>query len=135
MAESIVKDNQNINFSIIERGGMSVERMFMKPNPTESIHCGRNDCKGCNQESELKRIFAEKLIYCMTGLLEYVQIPNTQDSPPKIITQGVINMKGLIKTGQNMNIMKPIIEERNIQNQVTIHLCMPIRKRNITLLH
>ena len=42
----------------------------------------------------------------MTGLLEYVQIPNTQDSPPKIITQGVINMKGLIKTGQNMNIIK-----------------------------
>ena len=51
VAETVSKENPDILFSIIERGGVSIERMLMNTNPTESNECGR-DCFGCNQEGE-----------------------------------------------------------------------------------
>ena len=41
-------------FSIVERGGVSIERMLMNTNPTESVECGR-DCVSCNQEGDVKK--------------------------------------------------------------------------------
>ena len=38
VAESVSKENPEVVFSIVERGGVSVERMLMKTNPTESEH-------------------------------------------------------------------------------------------------
>ena len=55
VAEAVSQENPNIVFSIIERGGVSVERMLMKTNPTESENCGR-DCFGCNQGGEHKNM-------------------------------------------------------------------------------
>ena len=55
VAKSVSKENPEIVFSIVERGGVSVERMLMKTNPTESEHCGR-DCFGCNQGGEHKNL-------------------------------------------------------------------------------
>ena len=49
VAETVSKENPEILFSIVERGGVSIERMLMNTNPTESNECGR-DCFGCNQE-------------------------------------------------------------------------------------
>ena len=45
----ISRENPDILFSIVERGGVSIERMLMDTNPTESNVCGR-DCFVCNQE-------------------------------------------------------------------------------------
>ena len=36
VAENISRENPEIVFSIVERGGISVERMLMNTNPTES---------------------------------------------------------------------------------------------------
>ena len=55
VAETVSQENPDIVFSIIERGGVSVERMLMKTNPNESEHCGR-DCFGCNKGGEHKNI-------------------------------------------------------------------------------
>ena len=55
VAEAVSRENPDIVFSIVERGGVSVERMLMKTNPTESEHCGR-DCFGCNQGGEHKNM-------------------------------------------------------------------------------
>ena len=55
VAEAVSQENPDIVFSIVERGGVSVERMLMKTNPTESDNCGR-DCFGCNQGGEHKNI-------------------------------------------------------------------------------
>ena len=49
VAENVSKENPDILFSIVERGGVSIERMLMDTNPTESNVCGR-DCFVCNQE-------------------------------------------------------------------------------------
>ena len=54
VAETVSKENPEILFSIIERGGVSIERMLMNTNPTESIECGR-DCVSCNQEGDEKK--------------------------------------------------------------------------------
>lgn len=55
VAEAVSQENPDIVFSIVERGGISVERMLMKTNPTESEKCGR-DCFGCNQGGDNKNI-------------------------------------------------------------------------------
>ena len=55
VAENISKRNPDIVFSIIERGGISIERMLMKTNLTESEECGR-DCFCCNQKGENKNM-------------------------------------------------------------------------------
>ena len=49
VAENVSRENPDILFSIIERGGVSIERMLMNTNPTESNVCGR-ECFVCNQE-------------------------------------------------------------------------------------
>ena len=50
VAENVSRENPDILFSIIERGGVSIERMLMDTNPTESNVCGRENCFVCNQE-------------------------------------------------------------------------------------
>ena len=55
VAENVSRENPEIVFSIIERGGISVERMLMKTNPTESEVCGRK-CFCCNQDGEHKNM-------------------------------------------------------------------------------
>ena len=55
VAENVRKENPDVNFSLVERGGISVERMIMKANPTESSKCGRN-CNCCDQEGENKNM-------------------------------------------------------------------------------
>ena len=55
VAENISRENPEIVFSIVERGGISVERMLMNTNPTESNECGRN-CFCRNQDGERKNM-------------------------------------------------------------------------------
>ena len=54
VAENVSRENPEIVFSIVERGGVSIERMLMNTNPTESVKCGR-DCVSCNQEGDVKK--------------------------------------------------------------------------------
>ena len=50
MLQEIADAEPNIKFKVVEKGGLTLEKMLARPNPTASGGCGREDCAGCKQE-------------------------------------------------------------------------------------
>ena len=44
--------NKNLRFKIVEKGGMTIGRSFMRPNPIGSDQCGKEDCLPCKSGSK-----------------------------------------------------------------------------------
>ena len=42
--------DKNLRFKIVEKGGRTIERSLMRPNPIGSEGCGKKDCPVCEQE-------------------------------------------------------------------------------------
>ena len=51
MLQEIADSEPNIKFKVVEKGGLTLEKMLARPNPTASGVCGREDCAGCQQEA------------------------------------------------------------------------------------
>ena len=48
------------NFKIVEKGGLTIERLLMNPNPTESNVCGRPKCIPCKKNPDQKKRICSK---------------------------------------------------------------------------
>ena len=56
-----------IKFNIVEKGGITIEKMLSKPNPTSSIGCGQETCEGCKQqEGGMKKCQKSNHMYSYT---------------------------------------------------------------------
>ena len=47
--------NPKCNFKIIEKGGLTIERLLINPNPTESNVCGQPKRIPCEQNPDKKK--------------------------------------------------------------------------------
>ena len=55
MMREVAESEPDIKFKVIEKGGISVEKMLSKPNPTASEGCGREQCEGCKQPGGIEK--------------------------------------------------------------------------------
>ena len=94
VSENIARENPNISFRIIERGGVSLERTLMKSNPTESIHCGR-ECFSCNQVGENRNM-------CRKSNITYYWECNEKDVCPDTGYDGQSSKNNLTRSGQHI---------------------------------
>ena len=73
---NISKMNPKCNFKIVEKGGLTIEKLLMNPNPTENNVCGRPKCIPCNKNpNQKKRI-------CSRSNVLYNYECNEKDSCP-----------------------------------------------------
>ena len=54
VCERIAKMNPKCSFKIVEKGGLTIERLLMNPNPTENNVCGRPKCIPCRKNPDQK---------------------------------------------------------------------------------
>ena len=105
VAENISKENPDIVFSIIERGGISIERMLMKTNLTESEECGR-DCFCCNQEGENKNM-------CRKSNVLYNWECNEKDVCPDTGYDGQSSKNNFTRSGQHTSLYNNWVRYEN----------------------
>ena len=60
VCERIAKMNPKCNFKIVEKGGLTIERLLMNPNPTESNVCDRPKCIPCRKNPDQKKRICSK---------------------------------------------------------------------------
>ena len=96
VAENISRENPEIVFSIVERGGISVERMLMNTNPTESNECGRN-CFCCNQDGEKKNM-------CRKSNVLYNWECNNKDVCPDTGYDGQSSKNNFTRSSQHQSL-------------------------------
>ena len=105
VAENVAKENPDIVFAIIERGGVSIERMLMKTNPTESEECGR-DCFCCNQEGESKNM-------CRKSNVLYNWECNVMDVCPDTGYDGQSSKNNYTRSGQHVTLYSNWVRHEN----------------------
>ena len=64
--KKIAASEPELKFNIVEKGGITVEKMLSRPNPTASEGCGRSECLGCEQEGGIKRCMKPNHMYSYT---------------------------------------------------------------------
>ena len=64
--KKIAASEPELKFNVVERGGITVEKMLSRPNPTASEGCGRSECLGCEQEGGIKRCMKPNHMYSYT---------------------------------------------------------------------
>ena len=52
--------NPKCSFKIVEKGGLTIERLLMNPNPTENNVCGRPKCIPCMKNPDQKKRICSK---------------------------------------------------------------------------
>ena len=57
------ESDENIRFKVVEKGGLTLERMFQKANPTASGKCGKPDCYMDNQPEEGGNCHKSNVLY------------------------------------------------------------------------
>ena len=60
VCEDIAKANPKCNFKVVEKGGLTVEKLLMNPNPTESNVCDRPKCVPCQKNPNQKKRICSK---------------------------------------------------------------------------
>ena len=55
MMKQVAETEPELKFNIIEKGGITVEKMLARPNPTASDGCAIPECEGCKQEGGMKK--------------------------------------------------------------------------------
>ena len=68
MLKKIAASEPGLRFNIIERGGVTVEKMLSKSNPTASAGCKQLKCLGCKQEGGIKKCQKCNHLYSYTCL-------------------------------------------------------------------
>ena len=55
MIKQVAETEPELKFNIIEKGGITVEKMLARPNPTASDGCAIPECEGFKQEGGMKK--------------------------------------------------------------------------------
>ena len=68
MLKKVAASEPGLRFNIIERGGVTVEKMLSKSNPTASAGCKQQKCLGCKQEGGIRKCQKCNHLYSYTCL-------------------------------------------------------------------
>ena len=52
--KKVAESEPNLKFNFIEKGGITIEKMLSRKNPTASDGCGLAECVGCKQEGGIR---------------------------------------------------------------------------------
>ena len=66
MLREVAESEPDIRFRVIEKGGITLEKMLSKPNPTASEGCGHSECVGCKQEGGIRKCQKVNCMYSYT---------------------------------------------------------------------
>ena len=66
MMKEVCDSEPDIKFKVVEKGGITVEKILNKPNPTSTPGCKNDKCDGCKQEGGIKKCQKINCLYSYT---------------------------------------------------------------------
>ena len=68
MLKKVAESEPELRFNFVEKGGITIEKMLTKQNPTASKGCGQKQCLGCKQEGGIRKCQKCNHMYSYTCL-------------------------------------------------------------------
>ena len=97
MLKKVAASEPGLRFNIIERGGVTVEKMLSKSNPTASAGCKQQKCFGCKQEGGIRKCQKCNHLYSYTCLEPGCKFKYLGESHNNFFSQDLDNMMKNIK--------------------------------------
>ena len=107
--------NPKKRFRIIEKGGPTIERSLMKPNPIGKEGCEKSDCIVCNQVGGGKLCHKGNVCYTMDCKVNGCDAGYDGETHRNAYTRGLEHMKKYQRGDESSFILKHQVEKHNSQ--------------------
>ena len=107
--------NSKKRFRIIEKGGPTIERSLMKPNPIGREGCNKSDCIVCNQDGGGRMCHKGNVCYTMECRFKECDAGYDGETHRNAYTRGLEHMRKYQRKNENSFIFKHQVGKHNSQ--------------------
>ena len=105
--------NQKMRFKIVERGGRTIERSLMRPNPLGHEGCNKNDCPICTQSGGGKLCHKGNVCYSFDCQAPGCDAAYGGETHRNGYTRGLEHVKKYNKKDENSFMYRHQVEKHN----------------------